>query len=343
MNDLFFPLLLVIVASVFQGTFGLGMKYIKPLPWEAWWLVHSLIAMVVVPLVWAFIAVPDLCTVISAAPAAAIQQGMLYGFLWGVGGILFGVSVGYVGVSITYGIVMGLAAAGGSLIPLAQMDNAGSNPATVYVLAGVAIMLVGVAICGVAGVKRDQIAAANQTASSGKSFKLGLILAIACGLLSSLLNVGFANATPVAQAAIKAGALPRNSSLAAWVVVLFGAVLMNAGYAVFLLIKNKSWSGFGAVGASKAYRWAIIAGLLWFGALGTYGQGAALMGGIGPVIGWPILLGLSLIVSNALGFFTGEWKGAAGPFRLMVVGLIVLIAACAILGYANSVPVPVGG
>ena len=342
MNDLFFPLFLVIVASVFQGTFGLGMKYMKPLPWEAWWLVHSLVAMVAVPLVWAFIAVPDLCTVISAAPAAAIQKGMLYGFLWGVGGILFGVSVGYVGVSITYGIVMGLAAAGGSLIPLAQMENAGSNPATVYVLAGVALMLVGVAICGVAGVKRDQLAAANQTAAPGKSFKVGLFIAIACGLLSSLLNVGFANATPVAEAAIKAGALPRNSSLAAWVVVLFGAVLMNAGYAVFLLIKNKSWSGFTATGAGKAYKWAIIAGLLWFGALGTYGQGAALMGSIGPVIGWPILLGLSLIVSNALGFFTGEWKDAAGPFRLMIVGLVVLIGACVILGYANSVPAPAG-
>ena len=340
MNDLFLPLFLVIVASVFQGTFGLGMKYIKPLPWEAWWLVYGLVAMIVLPLTWAFLAVPDLCAVISSAPPAAIQKGMLYGFLWGVGGILFGVSVGYVGVSITYGIVMGLAAAGGSLIPLAQMENAGSNPATVYVLVGVAIMLVGVGICGAAGVRRDRLAAANQTANSGKSFKVGLFIAIASGVLSALLNVGFANATPVAQAAIKAGALPRNSSLAAWVVVLFGAALMNVGYALFLLIKNKSWSGFRVAGAGKAYRWAIITGLLWFGALGTYGQGAALMGRIGPIIGWPILPGLSLIVSNALGFFTGEWKGAAGPFRLMVAGLIVLIGACMILGYANSVPVP---
>lgn len=340
MNDLLFPLFLVVVASIFQGTFGLGMKYMKPLPWEAWWLVHSVVAMVVVPTSWAFLSVPDLCTVISSAPAAAIQKGMLYGFLWGVGGILFGVSVGYVGVSITYGIVMGLAAAGGSLIPLAQMENAASHPAAVYVLAGVAVMLVGVAVCGVAGVKRDRLAAVGQAAAPGKSFKVGLIVAVTCGLLSSLLNVGFANAAPVADAAVKAGALPRNSSLAAWVVVLVGAVLMNAGYAVFLLIKNKSWSGFGAAGAGQAYRWAIIAGLLWFGALGTYGQGAALMGRIGPVIGWPILLGLSLIVSNALGFLTGEWKGAASAFRLMVVGLLVLIGACVILGYANSVPVP---
>jgi L-rhamnose-H+ transport protein len=220
------------------------------------------------------------------------------------------------------------------------MENVGSNPATIYVLAGVAVMLVGVGICGVAGVRRDRSASADVTAGSGKSFKTGLIIAIACGLLSALLNVGFANAAPVAEAAVKGGALPRNSSLAAWVVVLLGAVAMNAGYALFLLIKNKSWSGFAAAGAGKAYRWALIAGLLWFGALGTYGQSAALMGRIGPVIGWPILLGLSLIVSNALGYFTGEWKGAAGPFRLMIAGLVVLIAACTILGYANSVPVP---
>lgn len=337
-----FPLLLVIVASVFQGTFGLGMKYMKPLPWEAWWLVHSLVAMVAVPLIWAFIAVPDLFAVIAAAPAAAVQKGMLYGFLWGVGGILFGVSVGYVGVSITYGIVMGLAAASGSFIPLAQMENAGANPATPFVLIGVLIMLVGVAICGVAGVRRDRFASAGQTEGPGRSFKVGLFIACACGLLSSLLNVGFANAAPVAGAAVEAGALPRNSSLAAWVVVLLGAVLMNAGYAVFLLIRNRSWSGFRAAGAGRAYRWAVIAGLLWFGALGIYGQGAALMGDIGPVIGWPILLGLSLIVSNALGFFTGEWKGAAGPFRLMVAGLVVLICACMILGYANSVSAAAG-
>lgn len=332
-----FPLLLVIIASVFQGTFGLGMKYMKPLPWEAWWLVHSLVAMLAVPLIWALVAVPDLFQVIAAAPSAAVQKGMLYGFLWGVGGILFGVSVGYVGVSITYGIVMGLAAASGSLVPLAQMENAGSNPATPFVLVGVAIMLAGVAICAIAGVRRDRLAAANRPEGPEKSFRIGLIIACACGLLSSLLNVGFANATPVADAAVRAGALPRNSSLAAWVVVLLGAALMNVGYAGFLFIRNRSWIGFRVVNAGKACRWAIIAGLLWFGALGIYGQGAALMGHIGPVIGWPILLGLSLIVSNALGFFTGEWRGASGPFRLMVVGLVVLIGACTLLGYANSV------
>ena len=40
----------------------------------------------------------------------------------------------------------------------------------------------------------------------------------------------------------------------------------------------------------------------WFAALGVYGQGAALLGDIGPIIGWPILLGLSLIISNYWAF-----------------------------------------
>ena len=55
----------VLFASFFQGTFGLGMKFIKPLAWEAWWLVHVFIAMILFPMIWAFIAVPDLLSVIA--------------------------------------------------------------------------------------------------------------------------------------------------------------------------------------------------------------------------------------------------------------------------------------
>lgn len=340
MSDLFFPLLLVIVASLFLGSFGLGMKYMNPLPWEAWWLVHSVVGMLIFPLAWALITVPTLFTVISSSPPAAIQSGMLFGFLWGIGGMLFGVSVRHVGVSITYGIVMGLAGAAGSLIPLAQIENVTSNPALPYVVGGVLVMLVGVAICCAAGVKRERLAAGattEQNSAAAKASKVGLFIAITSGVLSSLINVGFSNAAPVADQAVRAGALTRNSALAAWVVVLLGAAVMNVGYASFKLTRNKTWGSFATPGSGKAYMWAVGSALLWFGSLGIYGQGATLMGPIGPVIGWPILLGLSLIASNALGFFTGEWKNAGGPFRLMIGGIAILIVACAIIGYANRV------
>lgn len=340
MTDFFVPILLVLLASFFQGTFGLGMKYIKPLAWEAWWVVYALIAMIIFPLSWAWLAVPGLFGSIAAAPSSALWGGMLYGFLWGVGGIMFGVSVSYIGVSLTYGIVMGLAGSVGSLVPLAQMANAASNPGLPYILLGVGIMLAGVAVVAAAGVRRDQSQAAGGAGIAGirqgREFRLGLIIAIASGVLSALLNVGFANAAPVAQSAAARGALVRNSSLAAWVVVLFGAFVMNAGYALFLLAKNKTWATFAAPGAGRAYTWAFLTGIFWFAALGVYGQGAALMGTLGPVIGWPMLLGLALIISNVWAVRAGEWRGARAPFRLMLAGVAVLIVACGILGYSNG-------
>jgi len=338
--EMMFPLLLVLFASFFQGTFGLGMKYMKPLAWEAWWLIYGLIAMIIFPCVWALIAVPDLITAISSAPDAAVFKGALFGFLWGVGGILFGISVGYVGVSITYGIVMGLAGSVGSIVPLLQMPDAVSNPAFPVIIIGVGVMLIGVAISAVAGVKRDQAQMSKGEAiegiKSGRAFKIGLFIAISSGVLSALLNVGFANAIPIAKAAENMGAITRNSSLAAWVVVLIGAFIMNAGYSIFLLFKNKSWGSFGVKGAGNAYKWALLTGLFWFGALGVYGQGAALMGNLGPVIGWPILLGLALIISNLWAVRAGEWKGAQSQLKLMWSSVAVLVIACIILGYANS-------
>jgi len=112
---------------------------------------------------------------------------------------------------------------------------------------------------------------------------------------------------------------------------------MNGGYAMYLLTKNKTWGSFQTPQAHQAYKWSIIAGLCWFGALGIYGQGAAMMGDMGPVIGWPILLGLSLIVSNVWAYLNHEWKGAAKPFAWLLVGLGILLVATVILGYANGV------
>ena len=119
--------------------------------------------------------------------------------------------------------------------------------------------------------------------------------------------------------------------------VLWGAYLMNALYCVYLLFKNNTWRSFGAVNSFKAYRWSVIAGLCWFAALGVYGQGAALLGDIGPIIGWPILLGLSLIISNYWAYRAGEWKNAKKPFNLLLVGLVVLIFSSIVLGFGSTV------
>ena len=332
--ELFLPFLLLIFASFFQGTFGLGMKYMNPMSWESWWVIHVLVAMILFPMIWAYIVIPDLFDIIASSPKDAIYSAMLYGFLWGIGGIMFGVSVPYIGLSLTMGIVMGLAGSAGSLIPLFQIENATSQPSFPYIIGGLIISLIGVAITAKAGIDRDKLI---NSSSKSKNILKGLLIAVTCGLLSSLLNVGFANAAPIAEKAQEFGVITRNSSLAAWVVVLWGAFIMNFSYAVLLLFKNNSWSTFSFKNSLNAYKWSLIAGFCWFAALGVYGQGAALLGEIGPVIGWPILLGLSLIISNYWAYNSGEWDNAQKPFNKLLIGLLVLIISAVVLGLGNSV------
>jgi|TARA_B100001059_G_scaffold125645_1_gene125667 L-rhamnose-H+ transport protein len=332
--ELFLPFLLLIFASFFQGTFGLGMKYMNPMSWESWWVIHVLVAMILFPMIWAYIVIPDLFDIIASSPKDAIYSAMLYGFLWGIGGIMFGVSVPYIGLSLTMGIVMGLAGSAGSLIPLFQIENATSQPSFPYIIGGLIISLIGVAITAKAGIDRDKLI---NSSSKSKNILKGLLIAVTCGLLSSLLNVGFANAAPIAEKAQEFGVITRNSSLAAWVVVLWGAFIMNFSYAVLLLFKNNSWSTFSLKNSLNAYKWSLIAGFCWFAALGVYGQGAALLGEIGPVIGWPILLGLSLIISNYWAYNAGEWDNAQKPFNKLLIGLFVLIISAVVLGLGNSV------
>lgn len=337
MEFAFLPLVIVLIASIFQGSFGLGMKFMAPLKWEAWWLVHAAVAMVLIPLVWALIVVPDLFNVIFNTPISVLLVGMFFGLLWGIGGIMFGKSIPYIGISLTYGIVMGVCSAVGGLIPFFQIENASSLPAFPYVMLGVFIMLIGVAITAYAGIQRDKLINTGEGEGVKVNLKMGLIIAVLSGILSAFLNLGFVGAQPVGVAAEAAGAISRNSSLAIWVVVLFGGFLMNAGYAIFLLTKNKTWNSFSVPNSGKAYAWAIGASLLWFGALGVYGQGATLMGKMGPVIGWPILLGVSLVVSNIWAYMNKEWAGASKAFSWLVAGLAVLIVATIVLGYSNSV------
>lgn len=343
MDQLMLPILIIILASVFQGTFGLGMKYVQPMAWEAWWLVHVTIAMVVFPLVWGFIVVPDLVSVMVKAPMNELMAGAGLGFVWGIGGIMFGVSVGYIGMSLTYGIVMGLCSIAGALVPF-FIKYESINPASVpFIISGLTLLAVAVVIVTIAGLQRDKkLAEAGQEIQGikkGKAFRTGLIIASLSGILSAMLAIGFDNTVQIGALAKEAGALERNTALARWIVVLVGAYAMNAGYAVILLVKNNSWSSFSFPGIFPAFKWAIISGLLWFAALGTYGQGVALMGDIGTMICWPTMLGLSLVVSNAAALLIGEWKGTKGPLQLMSVGIAVIIIASVLMAYASTIKV----
>jgi L-rhamnose-H+ transport protein len=348
--------LIVLLAGLLQGTFGLGMKKFAPLAWEAYWLIFSVAGMIVIPALWALYTVPHPWAAIGAVPGTLVLKVMLYGAGWGVGAILFGMGVNYVGMTLTNGIAMGLAAALGSLVPMVMNGNLTLNRATLVILLANLVMLVGVAIATWAGIGRDQVQAARGKPiagiKTGRLFWLGLFFCIASGVASAMLNIGNVAAAKIAQAAVQVEdhvvaeaptaetrqSLERNASIMPWVVIFWGGAIVNIVYVLFLLAKNKSLHTYGAQGAAKGVFWALVTAVLWFFALAFYGQGAALMGKLGSVVGWPMFLALALVISNVWGILAGEWTDSPRPLTKMLAGSAVLVLSAMLLGYANSLP-----
>ncbi len=389
MSEFQFSLVLILLAGLFQGTFGLGMKKFAPLAWEAFWLIFAVVGMVILPYVAASAVVPDVWGAIKAVPSGDLWLALIFSACWGVGALMFGLAINYIGMSLAYGITMSLAAAMGSLIPLFGVEDFAADPAVPWIIGGIVVMVLGVVVLTYAGILREttqaKLGQAVAGIRQGKMFYIGLLFAILNGLGAALLNVSFTKAQPAAQAAIAQGGqpvaeaaatqgdqpaadatlaqegqpvpeavvtqggegmaeaaltpgvLPRNASLVAWVIALFGGFVVNVAYSLFLLFKNKSFGTYAAPKASKGIIAALITSLLWFAALGVYGQGAAIMGKLGPVIGWSMFLALSLVVSSMWGLKDGEWKGMALPLRVLLIGDGVLVVSWIILGYANSI------
>lgn len=340
-------ILLLLLAGFSQGTFGLGMKHQKPLSWAKFWGIYSTFGMLIIPIIWGMLSTNQFWFIISCAPNYVLYKSILLGFLWGIGGILFGKSVEYVGISITNGVVMGLAGGLGAIIPLLSIDGITKDPSFLWVIVGVSLMLVGVFCSAYAGIIRERISSEireKKSVSAPKSGLIGIIIVVVSGVLSSLLNVGFEAANPIVDIAKNIGVPSSASGLPARFVVVFGGFIMNGGYAIYLLIKNRNkkeseiqenYQDVQKETVTKASLWAGLTGFLWFLPLGLSGIVAARIGVLGNTITWPIMLSLSLIFGNIWGYTTGEWKGAKKAFTWMIVSSIILILACLLLTFKD--------
>ena len=338
MNNFTLSIILIVVAGFFQGTFGLGMKKFTPV-WESYWLIFSISGLIFIPYIWARILIPDVFGAINVLSTGTILYSILFGAMWGISAILFGLAINYVGVSLSFGLCMSTGALLGSLLPLFKIENFSHKPSFPFIVAGLIIMTTGVILITYAGSLRDKLQTSEDSQKSGikkgKFFKLGILFSISAGIGAALQNVSFTSAAPAINAAVQQGVKPQSASLVAWIVVLFGGFIPNFTYSVYLLIKNKSLKVLISKKPLKIYILGVITGFCWFAALGVYCQSAAVMGEMGPVIGWTMFFAISLIVSSFWGIRAGEWRGTKLPFRVLILGNIVLIISWIILGYAN--------
>jgi len=326
-------LLLVIAAGIMQGSFATPMKRTTGWAWEHTWLVWSVTALIAAPLGMAFVSIPDFWEVYAQTSPRLIVLVAVFGFVWGISGVMFGQGVARVGLALTFGIILGMSSALGSLIPLFSLHSEELLTRTgLLTLAGVFLQTLGVIACAAAGRRREQYDAADKKGS----MTVGLLICLVSGLMAPMLNVGLAYGADIVAAAERMGAAKVDAVNAIWPLLFGSGFLANGGYCWYQLSKNAHWDKFVRVRPAANLGWAVFMGLLWIGGYFLYGYGSQQLGPLGVVLGWPIMMSSMVLTGGGWGAITGEWKGAPrSAKRWMTIGVLLLIIGIAVIGVAS--------
>jgi L-rhamnose-H+ transport protein len=262
--------------------------------------------------------------VLSTSPISALAFPFILGMLWGVGSVLFGLSVERIGVALTYSLIIGLTATLGSLLPLLLATSLPSQRVLMLFLAGILIMTIGLTVSAFAGMKRE-------IQQKSRGFKLGLLIAVISGMTSPMLNMGFVYGRPILETAQALGIPEELSTLPVWIVVLLGGFSINFGYAAYLLLRRKTFILF-AKNTRLPLLLSITSGIIFFSGLAIYGAASSLLNALGTSVGWALLMSLMIVVSNISSILTGEWKGSKRALRYQLTSILILILGISIMG-----------
>ncbi|WP_310604199.1 L-rhamnose/proton symporter RhaT [Anaerosporobacter sp.] len=341
MSNITIGFIVLLFAGLCQGSFGLGYKNYKPLKWEAFWGIYSLFSIIVV-IGWAFIQVPGFSQYVSSAETKNVVIPILCGVLWGMSAIGFSKAVTYIGMSLVYGLSMGISAVVGSIIPLVTMENKPSTMSILVLVLGMLVTLVGIAVITKAGIVKTaeqealEDTTANEDSVAGKA-KIGLLLALLSGLGSGALNVGFDFASPIGNAIMQDGFGETGASAIQWMLVLVGGALTSVLYCIVDLTKKKTWVCFTYKGSKKRAVILFLTSIVWFAALASYGIATLLLGDMGAVTGWILFNALALLISNLWGIRSGEWNGAQKGKKILLYGNLILIISWVFIGISNAI------
>jgi L-rhamnose-H+ transport protein len=331
---MFGSLLLLLLAGGMNGSFAVPMKYVRGWQWEHTWFLWSLLGMLFLPFAVAFSTIPNLALVYHAAGLHAVMRTVIYGMLWGIGAILFGLGITRVGLAVGFGIILGTSSLFGTVVPLVlRHHDQLFTTRGVVTLTGLCIVLMGVAACALAGRLRE---AGMQQSSRRGSFTVGLVICLLSGIGSASMSLALNESTPILRAAESFGVPQAISMNATWPVLLSGGVIVNAAFCAYLVLRNGTIALF-------AKRLGLNAGLaatmavLWSGSNYVYAAGARAMGSLGLILGWPIFMAAIVLTANGWGSLTGEWRGAARTaLRWAATGCALLILGIWIIAWSGS-------
>jgi len=337
-----FGLLLIALGGFAAGSFYIPFKKVRDWAWETYWLVNGLFSWIIMPWLIAFLTVSALFLVLRQAPVASLFWTFLFGLLWGIGGLTFGLSMRYLGMSLGYAIALGFCAAFGTIVPPIYKGTFGdliTSLSGLTTLAGVLVCLLGIAICGWAGISKEKELSTEEKKKAVEEFNFikGLLVAIFAGIMSACMAFGFSSGEPIAELAIENQAPPLWQNNPVLIVIFAGGFTTNFIWCVFLNIKNRSAKNYidARTPLINNYVFSALAGITWYLQFMFYGMGKPKMGKF-DFAAWTVLMALIIVFSNIWGLIFREWKGTSRrTHRIIFAGILVLIASTLVVGLGN--------
>ena len=330
MGAILIGLLIIAVGAFCQSSCYVPINKIKKWSWESYWLLQGIFAWLVFPFLGALLAIPeghslsDLFALMAADPKATWLT-ILFGALWGVGGLTFGLAMRYLGVALGQSIGLGLCSGLGAILGPVLTGNAASL--TMAVIIGVIVTIVGIAIIGIAGAMKAKSLPEEERKKAVKDFNFGkgIVIAVICGLMSACFNIGLS----FGENLCFADTAPLFKTLPATMLVTFGGFITNAVYCLYQNAKNKTFSDYkqGNLWLNNAI-FCALAGLLWYSQFFglSLGKGFLVESPVLLTFSWCILMSLNVIFSNVWGIILKEWKGCSKKtIAVLLGGLAVLI------------------
>jgi L-rhamnose-H+ transport protein len=229
-----------------SGSFYVPFRRVKGWAWETYWLVGGFFSWIIVPWLLALLMTADLLQVLRESPTKSILWAYLFGVLWGLGGLTFGLTMRYLGMSLGMAVALGYTAAFGTLMPpifrgqfVSEVLGTRSG---LTILSGVGICLLGIVFAGAAGILKEKEMSEEQKRSSIKEFNLkkGLLVATFSGVMSACFAYGLAAGDPIKETTLRHGTPVLWQGLPVLVVVLLGGFTTNFIWCAILNVRNRT-------------------------------------------------------------------------------------------------------
>lgn len=333
-----------------SGSFYMPYKKVRGWHWESYWIIGGLFSWLIVPPLAAWLTVPGFAEIIRHTSFDTIKYTVLFGVLWGFGGLTYGLGVRYLGMSLGNSVVLGFCSAFGALVPSVYYNfYPAAGKTTLHdllstswgriVLLGVMVCLLGIYICGRAGMLKERELSDADKKKSVAEFNLakGLIVAIFSGIMSACFNFGIEAGKPMAEAAVAAGFNPLYQNNVIYIILLWGGLTTNFIWCMILNARNRSFGDYADNSAplAKNYLFSALAGTTWFLQFFFYGMGESKLGN--GASSWILHMAFIILTANMWGIVLKEWKGVSKKTRITITaGIAIILLSVLLVGYGNA-------